>query len=735
MDTEPQTVTDFLDEVKEQTGPSLQRFISTKKTCENSYAGYDIGTQLSIFVNQPTQGGKTDGLLYMGITGALDYGMLPIIFTMDRVSAFGGLERAVKDKNLQINTICEMAGIREDNRPSLTVYDCEKANVVNFYVEAAVEWLKKRSNKIPVLAVLPNFPRLTMFVKTVIPKIRDATTARTNSDGEKVAAIRDSKGSLPIFLEIDEADKIFKTCDRSLSTEKLLWGDVDMGDGTPRSSVFEAVSTVAYVTATQSATAANIELCPGRRVVTIRPLLSPLNWQFRRLPGHNNRVIVRKEVIPVDNEKLKEDDVNFVEDYIQVVDDIDKCTEQRVLLIACTKFRGYVNRDKKALALARKYCTLTSGFVVFSWHHDHLLIWTADKIVAAAIEAFITTIKIKVKKRTVGEELREFGVKYSNAYREFLTGINKKLQEAASQPVLKIVLFSSGMVERSVPVKGVDHCLPLTDMFAEGKKHDESMQQGYGRLCGSDVANCRVKLFWAIKPVHDAHVRAFEASDCHAKVLAAGTNLRDALDDDLKELEDVAPGGQYVPKFDFMEHVKCGNSRKRVMDVPMERKEVYKKYASDRNITIEKPLTSEVVVGPTDISEQDMLFVLSTIQAEEGAAGVPAEPVAGMQMGDQVGETFAEPDDTVASFVNEHRKELVEIFREEVHKLPGYQGLTIPDMAKKMAEHSGFPDGCPLNSVQIVRYIESHEFYEDGGLLREALVWKDTNERFQKMLI
>lgn len=147
---EPLCIPEFFKKAKLSTeSSSLGRFIATDKKCDNSYVDFNIEQGKQLFVYQDTQGGKTAGILYMSITGALDNKMLPIIFTMARLQSIGSLGNAVDKENELIKEICKIAKINDE--PSLELFVLSPSNL-GHYNTRAKHWLQTGLGPIPVLA-------------------------------------------------------------------------------------------------------------------------------------------------------------------------------------------------------------------------------------------------------------------------------------------------------------------------------------------------------------------------------------------------------------------------------------------------------------------------------------------------------------------------------------------------------------------------------------------------------
>ena len=750
---EPLEVPAFLEKTKRATGSSsLRRFISTGKKCDNSYVDFKIEGGKIIFVYQDTQGGKTAGMEYMAITGALDNKMLPIIFTMNRRESIKSLRASIAAKNKLIEKICEIAEIKDV--PSLEFFELEEI-ITGHYNLRAKQWLQDGLGPIPVLAVMPNDTKLEILVKKVIPHIAGTP-------------MRDINGNLPILLLVDEADQIFKSPDNTTKSEEYLNKEVDLGAQGTRESLFASVSTTAYITATQVAVASNIDLSSHRRedCIVIEPVLSELNWQYRCKAGHRNKVIYRKyltekkesedggEAKGKDNckgknkgaakgegkangdtrrsrgkekktavQKALENQLraeNLYARVVEVVDDMVKCAHYRALLISCTSLYENDARIEAARTLVEK-SGMEPGVVVFSWSNNLLNIWTKDSTMITTLKALKDhkgTARLAIKGTKEGAV--EFETK-KLSYRQLLKDFNHALK--GKDVILKIIIFSNGMTERSVSVKGTDHCCPLTDMYVAGDVANmATMVQRCGRLAGSAKDDYR-RTLWAGKAIHEFLDESFRVNDIHVQSLKDGFSVQDSCREVQAEAAAAAEGTEVGTKRKVFFAISSKNDRAGAIKRGMVAKQDAQKIATNKKCRLvdTSPENEEPVLEADDL---DFLLAFgtettATASIDPEGSNVPLVVEGHVEDKQANQEATVEPDETVPSFVKQHREKLVEIFREEVYNLPEFQGYKVSAMANKMAEHKEFPDGCPFEAVEIVKYIKDHEF----GLLQDALVW------------
>lgn len=657
---------------------SLDRFIETPKKCDNSYVDYDIEQGLNIYVHQDTQGGKTTGMEYMAVTGALDSSLLPIIMSMDRVNAAIDLKASCEGFTDILARVCEIAKI--ENPPELQVTVLEPGNWQN-YVHHAKEWLQNPSELIPVLVLIANPAKLKLLVDEVIPRISKVVTKeevkKTNKENRaltkgrnarkrKAAEVahwvenptpkRDKNGNAPFLLLVDEADQLFKTANRTSATEKTVWKKMDLGDQV-KTSLFASVSTVAWVTATQAAVTTNLipEVdIPALAVpaVVIKPTLSTYNFQYRQRPGHKNRVILRKYVIEVKEEEEEEEEKKYregtyvvqvpgSENYIPVVDKIIASDNYRALLISCPRFHTGTDRNKAARKLAVLCSTRPDSsnrqVVIFSWSHDQLLIFTASTKIKAAIGALGID-----KSPTHQGDLAEYKTRIKNSYRVVLRDLNQQLQKSSPEPVLKIITFANQMAERSVSVKGADHCLPITDMFVDGiPSNFDGLQQKLGRLCGSVKCIAVDRILWATPYVHEQHEQGLDNTDTFVNVIGKGKTIAGAFHALIEEANNAPNDGTLRDSDGLMAASTWKNSRKGAMDILMGMKHGVQKRIKRKKLTLESCVVNvDDSMLDLDFLGADMLEAETAIMAsaEEGVAppGLTEDSVNRVSVGEGV---------------------------------------------------------------------------------------------------
>lgn len=592
----------------------------------------------------------------------------------------------------------------------------------------------------------------------------------TNAQGKP---IRDINGNLPTLLLIDEADQVFKSPDHTAISETYLNKEVDLGAQLKRGSLFASMSTTAYISATQMAVASNIDFSSYRKedYVVIEPVLSELNWQYRRKDGHRNKVIHRKILVeekksedgakgkekseggtkgkgngkgrakggsgakgggkatgPVKKKKTaaekalenKQKAEDLCTRVVEVVDDVVKCTHYRALLISCTSLYENDTRIQAARTLAKRSGT-EPGVVMFCWSNNSLNIWTKDSGMIEALDGCLGVTK-KTKKATMDTEevIVEF-VSTKRSYRQVLSDLSSAIA-GKDGVVLKIIIFSNGMTERSVSVKGTDHEYPLTDMYVAGLTNRAAMVQRCGRLAGS-ATDPYDRTLWGTKAIQDFHVECFHVNDVHVQSLKDGLSVEDACREVMAAAKAAPEGTDVKVKNNVFFSVSRKNDRAGAIKRGLVAKQEGQELASNKKCKLVETEKEK----PVSVDHQDILLAFSTATAGESVPNVApvtgdvASSVAEVQIEDRGDEEEGEPDETVESFVETHRSLLVKIFREEVNNACV---LTVAEMAKRMAENSSFP-GSGLRDVLIVVHIRDIEWSSDksAGMLEEAGVF------------
>ena len=731
---EPLCLPEFFTKTKLSTeSTSLGRFIATAKKCDNSYVNFNIEQGKLIFVYQDTQGGKTAGILYMSITGALDNKMLPIIFTMARLQSIESLGNAVDAENKLIREICEICNL--DDVPSLELFVLSPSNVGHYNTRAQY-WLQTGLGPIPVLALMPNDTKLPLLVEKVVPYIAGIK----NAQGKP---IRDTNGNLPTLLLIDEADQIFKSADHTAVSEKHLNKEVDLGAQVKRGSLFDSMSTTAYISATQMAVASNIDLSSHRPedCVVIEPVLSELSWQYRRKENHRNKVIHRKYLVEkktgeegakdkgkkgkakevggggkargkktkssaqkaLENKQKAEDLYTRV---VEVVDDVVKCAHYRALLISCTSLYENDTRTEAARTLIKKSGS-EPGVLIFSWSNNSLNIWTKDSVIIEALNG-CSAVTEKAAKDMEEEGIMEF-VSTKRSYRQVLSKLSSSLS-GKDDVVLKIIIFSNGMTERSVSVKGTGHEYPLTDMYIAGHTNRSTMLQRCGRLAGSS-SDAFDRTLWGTKAIQDFHQESFRVNDMHVQSLKDGLSVQDSCREVMAAAKAAPEGTEIKVRQNVFFCVSHHNDRAGAIKRGLVAKQEGQKLAVNKKCKLmEAEKEKENLVF-------DKSFLISLGTAEE--------------FQDRGDENEGEPDETVESFVETHRSLLVKIFKEVINT--ACAPLTVAEMAKRMAENCRFP-GSGLRDVLIVKHVRDIEwsFDKSAGMFKEAGVFCDGAKPFVK---
>lgn len=406
---------------------------------------------------------------------------------------------------------------------------------------------------------------------------------------------------LKYVLVCDESDLMVKNTDFSSSIEKSFFTtplvmsitDARGGEGTSKKitykSLYHSASVVIDVTATPAAFPLVNRPESGRLPVTVEGEPSKNNWQYAKYRHWDCKIITRT---------TSTSEMEMINHMVQDISD------RYALVVSSDTFKKVTQLESAKALISKELSkdvngTVNSGVVAFTWEGGLCHIVTKCPYFLALlrdrklVQGYIKEKYQHVKKykHVMGASLSypfteaegphgmfvftgkgTAGVGRMSTYREVVSMIN----EISTRKINRtFVLYARKVTERAVPVKGVDHKCPLTDMYVDmGELHDESLIQILGRLCGLDKdATC--KRLWASQALHKIHTRALERIPFFSMLIDNGVDIVTSLNDLKEKICSAGESGQVEDVHGLRSNVEGGKIK--MLEEGMTRPNVGKK--------------------------------------------------------------------------------------------------------------------------------------------------------------
>ena len=508
---------------------------------ENSLgdSGLSPGSDLTVVAH--TQSGKTLASWYQVYIMASVYGLLPIIFAMNRQSEPGRFMKDAETFNSLILAALDILGlseagifffnsVHEDGSTSmwkrnvgrkLKVHkDDQEEHDSHFksYMDSIIGWTKRKM--IPVVVTITNGSRFKKMKTVVIDAICKCGYYTVTSTGPRIKA----------FFLCDEADKLMTTND----IDKIsFFSDsftivVDTVLGILRfSSLYDSAMSLMNVTAT-------IQILAIVKRPSWRTILKPIEMEpstnfmgFKKYEYQTYRTIERVTSIS------HKDMLNTMMSVLNLT--------QSAFIYVVSKLVQQEKCREAALIFSNLLSVAWEGGNVYmaTCNSDYISLFENVELVNRAIENMFGLIENSLDKSQFNKVSKDRLVtfescgQYITSYPSFMELFSKLVD---MNQVHKTALFAGFMASRGTPIKSINHKFGLTHMFFDTlTMNSESLIQVLGRLCGivpRDVYGnivAHVKYLWAPASVHEIHEKSLEKTPILRYLIQMNIDVPEAL--------------------------------------------------------------------------------------------------------------------------------------------------------------------------------------------------------------
>ena len=595
-----------------------------------------IGGDEFVYIIGSTQIGKTLAFLSSVLEVAYTSKMAPIIMSMNSIHECSRFQEAAIGFNKTVRQIASFIGVEV---PSLKMYD---SKTITNYKKAVTNWLTNQSLEIPVYVVMANKSKTEQFKNTIMPFLKEKFGVNEN---ERVN----------MFVTVDEADLLYKSDEKVSALEKAIFFN----------GIHQNSSTIIYVTASPQSFVTNKVPIEGRVITVLEVSPSKNNFQYHVSTDCVPRIVERR----------------IASNVSQMVNDMVKDNESRVALITTSNKSSVKDRSKKAFELATLHSDI-ENLVVFSWSSDQIEIFTGDR---AWVKFFNDCTGLKTER--CSKKVFNFSNKTKNdvdSYPKIITYIVKN--KVLSGP-MKFFLFGKMMCERAVPIKGVFHEFPLTDMYFESEKmHHEGMIQSLGRVCGLD-RDAVSKRIWTSRKTHKHHIMALkEVEQIVTKFLPFGKSSLDAMKIIQKTVVDLTTDCITESTVEFVEDIDDALS---MVNSRMTRP------GANKRARIEKSETKSLLKSNKRIKFSACSFVSSYIHSD-----IPEEE------SDSEDEDEGGMEEALQNSKDGLLVKIVSLVEQSAYVcLTGKKCLGVKKISEILSGEEEYPDGTSFKPLAFIKYI------------------------------
>ena len=639
----------------------LEIFTRKQKDQVGGFIDNSIGVNTYNTVVAPPQAGKTQGIMLTAVEAAYDSNILTVMSVMNSLLETPRFRDTSKKLNGIVVTVASALGISPQATPELKIFD-ERSSIT--YKKALEKW-RMGSNVIPVFVVMMNNTKFNRFQRDHLFDITKAVE-------------RDATGHIKAMLVTDEADLQYKTVDstsaleRSIFSRKVTIGQQQFG------GLQEVFTTITNVTATPQAIASGQVDFGGRVPVIFEPPPSKSNFQYHTKSNWSNKLITR---VPSENVE-------------EMYADMMTGPENRYALVYVSKNNVKSGRTASALATSDKFVG-KPGVVTFAWSSSKIEVFTSD---AEWIRVLRGAANGVFSEKIEGKGIVRFtGTKSVNSYPAVLSFMSNN---SGDSPKCKFILFSKELCDRAVPVKGLGHEWPLTDMWMDSPNmHQEGRIQVAGRLCGIDPIGA-VKKLWCSEEEHTVHQKAIDTCQYVVDMLLKkGIGALDAIAKTRKTLVDLTDDTPVVSKIVVDEDGAIANLGGTKISRPSAGKRVRESAVDTKRMATSKKMKLQAEEYKSGVEHSDVPVDQTTRMDDDSEEYVPV----GQSVGDgsstdpgtlqQMRESISgESGDGVA-------KAILEVIRENGGSI-GFNRVPMD-----MASRSSYPDGTSFSPSAFLKFI------------------------------
>lgn len=493
----------------------------------NPFSNRTFGQRCIINLIALMQIGKTNISLFAAFMCGVLHGMPSMMLVFNRENETTRMRESAASFNRIVRICCNKIGVSSHRIPQLQPFETGDEGD---FMEALRVMFADRKNciSIPIMFCMSNAQKIGKMAD-LVQKIADT--------GDLVG--RDARQRMEMLLIMDEAELLLKTMLGTTKSEVNLGREIWLSNSRKSRSTKDAFTSWMNVTATPFAFGCKKESDVKERTIsalTARP--SQNYWSYAAMGPWNCKLITPVTVLPGLKDSVMIDHMLSDRDNIRMA-----------FSIASSK----KSQKEKALKTAREYPC--SQLLTVAWNGDKLHVYTSSE---RWIRELTATTSFNIipgddeyvvhfeSKRSKGRgELSSNGglmVNKISTYRGLVTFLSSKIDEASAEQLvspdfnIKVILYAQRMAERATPIKGFNHELPLTDLFADcPDMHIESLLQILGRLCGIDtIPQSRGKFLWATEKTMERLSVAFDAIPKYTEIVAYNdtiTNKRKRLED------------------------------------------------------------------------------------------------------------------------------------------------------------------------------------------------------------
>lgn len=702
MDLDKTNLADFLAKVLPPSGTTrpLEELMTLARAThpkfqDNPLVSMPVDQNAIYIVTSSPQLAKTGIICGLSMSMGVTFGMPSIVFVQNKTVELERFERSIDDYNLSYGRCADAVGCRKTR---LKVFKLNDTRARKGF-EKTLKQLKNGGSEFPVLLVMQNHHQLKK-AKLVMGDIRKVFDPRGTD-----------KGPIKCLVTFDEGDLVKK--DLTNTWENQLHEPLGT-QAFGAKSLLDSASSVAFVTATLHALVVSdlvSDLAKTGRAMKVCEVGVSSNYF-----GYAEGLEGPEGLKPVGFNKIFRK-TGTLKDYLDFI--TDSSTPDAGMVYTSAKEESSkearINAAKKTAVDYRG----TRGLVTISWSSGELDVFTSSTDIQAVVERTEGFERVVIDHGVVQYTARALSRADITDYPSFITELTAGLEELNLNGFFKSILFGNEMVNRGVPICGLNHERHLDSMFADMPDSTyEHMIQVLGRLCAVQAVSTAagvLKIMYAPPATNKRHIKAIHTVRyCinQFRKLSEGGHTLQAILSDLREKVAWADSGDVVVDSSgtvkFMKGKITRQGPKRDAQLMWGELEKTAKKSKVRILSEDSVALAEGAAGG---------------HGQEAAPGTERKGSALESRGKKKSGPRIEGGFSIKDLVENHREDLFRAMTDVIGSEKYEGGVTLDEMKADISEASGYyPDGTRGQECELVDRIVSHEL----GALERAGIGYDT---------